>query len=152
MVSRTGILDRSATELLGAYRARELSPVEVTESVLKRIERDDASINAFCLVDAERALADARAAEERWDRGEPAGALDGVPVAVKDLFLTRGWPTLRGSRAIDPAGPWEHDAPAVAALRRHGAVLPGKTTTPELGWKGVTDSPLEGITRNPWEP
>jgi aspartyl-tRNA(Asn)/glutamyl-tRNA(Gln) amidotransferase subunit A len=72
-------------------------------------------------------------------------------VAIKDVFPTRGWPTLRGSRAIDPAGPWEDDAPAVAALRRHGAVLPGKTTTPEFGWKGVTDSPLHGVTRNPWD-
>ena len=80
-----------------------------------------------------------------------AGALDGVPVAVKDVFPTRGWPTLRGSRAIDPAGPWEDDASAVAALRRNGAVIPGKTTTPEFGWKGVTDSPLAGITRNPWD-
>ena len=74
-----------------------------------------------------------------------------MPVAIKDIFLTRGWPTLRGSPTVDPAGPWEDDAPAVAALRRHGAVLPGKTTTPEFGWKGVTDSPLTGITRNPWD-
>ena len=81
--------------------------------------------------------------------GTPIGLLDGVPVAVKDLFLTSGWPTLRGSWLVDEAGPWEADAPAVAALRRHGAVLPGKTTTPELGWKGVTDAP-SGVTRNPW--
>jgi aspartyl-tRNA(Asn)/glutamyl-tRNA(Gln) amidotransferase subunit A len=142
----------SATELLAAYRAGELSPVEVAKETFERIERDDGPINAFCLVDRDRALADAAASEERWLRRAPAGALDGVPVAVKDVFLTRGWPTLRGSRVIDPTGPWEHDAPAVAALRRHGAVLPGKTTTPELAWKGVTDSPLEGITRNPWDP
>ncbi len=142
----------TAVELLAAYRARELSPVEVTEASLARIERLDGEINAFCLVDGERALTEARASQERWARGEPAGPLDGVPVAVKDLLLTRGWPTLRGSRAVDPAGPWEDDAPAVAALRRSGAVLPGKTTTPELGWKGVTDSALEGITRNPWDP
>ena len=138
--------------LVALFRAGELSPVEVVEASLERIERLDPSLNAFCLVDAERALADARASEERLRRGEPAGALDGVPVGVKDIFLTRGWPTLRGSRAIDPAGPWKEDAPAVAALRRNGAVLIGKTTTPELGWKGVTDSPLHGVTRNPWDP
>jgi aspartyl-tRNA(Asn)/glutamyl-tRNA(Gln) amidotransferase subunit A len=142
---------RTAAELQAAYRSGELSPVEVTETALERIERRDGELNAFCLVDGERALADARASEERWLRGAPAGALDGVPVAVKDVFVTRGWPTLRGSRAIDPAGPWDNDAPAVTALRRHGAVLPGKTTTPEIGWKGVTDSPLEGVTRNPWD-
>jgi aspartyl-tRNA(Asn)/glutamyl-tRNA(Gln) amidotransferase subunit A len=147
----SAVLEATAAQLSEGYRRGELTPVEVTETSLTRIELADPVLNAFCLVDAERALADARASEERWRRGEPAGALDGVPVAVKDIFLTRGWPTLRGSRVIDPAGPWEDDAPAVAALRRNGAVLVGKTTTPELGWKGVTDSPLEGVTRNPWD-
>jgi aspartyl-tRNA(Asn)/glutamyl-tRNA(Gln) amidotransferase subunit A len=142
----------SATELVAAYRARELSPVEVAEATLDRIAERDGELNAFCLVDADAARADARASEARWGRGEPAGPLDGVPVAVKDLLVTKGWPTLRGSTAIDPAGPWEDDAPVVAALRRSGAVLPGKTTTPELGWKGVTDSALAGVTRNPWDP
>ena len=152
MALATDVLELGATELLTAYRDGRLSPVEVLEAALARIERDDPALRAFCLVDRERALEEARASEARWRRGAPAGALDGVPVAVKDVFPTRGWPTLRGSRVIDPAGPWEDDAPAVAALRRHGAVLPGKTTTPEFGWKGVTDSPLEGVTRNPWDP
>ena len=80
------------------------------------------------------------------------GPLDGVPVSIKDILLTRGWPTLRGSKTVDPAGPWIDDAPAVARLRESGAVLLGKNTTPEFGWKGVTDSPLTGITRNPWNP
>ena len=148
----SAVLEATAEQLTVAYRTGELSPVEAAEASLARIERDDPALNAFCLVDAERALAEARASEERWRRGEPAGVLDGVPVGVKDIFLTRGWPTLRGSRVIDPAGPWDEDAPAVAGLRRNGAVLVGKTTTPELGWKGVTDSPLEGVTRNPWDP
>ena len=82
--------------------------------------------------------------------GQPKGLLDGVPVSIKDIVLTKGWPTLRGSKTIDPKGPWNDDAPATARLREHGAVLLGKTTTPEFGWKGVTDSPLTGITRNPW--
>ena len=142
---------RSAKELAAAYAARELSPVEATRECLDAIARRDGELNAFCLVDEARALADARASEGRWGRGEPKGPLDGVAVGVKDLLVTQGWPTLRGSRAIDPAGPWEDDAPVVAALRRSGAVLPGKTTTPELGWKGVTDSALQGVTRNPWD-
>jgi aspartyl-tRNA(Asn)/glutamyl-tRNA(Gln) amidotransferase subunit A len=142
----------TATALVAAYRNREISPVEATEDALATIEARDGELNAFCLVDGESALADARASEARWGRGEPAGPLDGVPVGVKDLLVTKGWPTLRGSTAIDPAGPWEDDAPVVASLRRSGAVLPGKTTTPELGWKGVTDSALTGITRNPWNP
>ncbi len=73
-----------------------------------------------------------------------------MPVAVKDLLLTKGWPTRRGSLTVDPKGPWTEDAPGVARLREAGAVLIGKTTTPEFGWKGSTDSPLTGTTRNPW--
>jgi len=120
--------------------------------VLNRIARLDSAVNAFCLVDADGALAAARASEERWRRGEQQGRIDGVPVSVKDLFFTSGHPTLRGSYSIDPAGPWDVDAPAVARVRAHGGVIVGKTTTPELGWKGVTDSPLTGATGNPWDP
>src|SRR5260221_13601964 len=81
---------------------------------------------------------------------EPLSPLDGVPVAVKDILFTKGWPTRRGSLTVDPTGPWNEDAPSVARLHEAGAVLIGKTTTPEFGWKGSTDSPLTGITRNPW--
>ncbi|WP_219412893.1 amidase [Pseudonocardia nigra] len=144
--------DLTASELLAAYRARELSPVEVIRDVLDRVDRLDRHVNAFCLVDENAALAAARGSEERWSRGEPVGLLDGVPVSIKDILLTAGWPTLRGSRTVDPAGPWTVDGPHVARVREHGAVLFGKTTTPELGWKGVTDNPLTGITRNPWDP
>jgi aspartyl-tRNA(Asn)/glutamyl-tRNA(Gln) amidotransferase subunit A len=141
----------SATELIAHYRRKTLSPVEATRAVLGRIERFDGAINAFCLVDPERALASARASEERWRRGAPVGMVDGVPATIKDVTLTRGWPTLRGSRAIARDQPWEEDAPVTARLREQGAVLIGKTTTPEFGWKAVTDSPLTGITRNPWD-
>jgi aspartyl-tRNA(Asn)/glutamyl-tRNA(Gln) amidotransferase subunit A len=140
----------NAVELLALYRRRRLSPVEATEAVLARVERFDPAVNAFCLVDAERALTAARASEARWHRGQPQGLLDGVPATIKDIVLTRGWPTLRGSRAIAPDQPWKEDAPATARLREHGAVLVGKTTTPEFGWKAVTDSALTGVTRNPW--
>lgn len=148
----TDITRLSATELLGLYRRRELSPVEATRAVLARIDTRNAATNAYCLVRDEEALASAKESEQRWQAGEPAGLLDGVPVSVKDLLLTSGWPTLRGSLTIDEAGPWTVDAPAVARLREHRAVLLGKTTTPEFGWKGVTDSPLTGVTRNPWDP
>jgi aspartyl-tRNA(Asn)/glutamyl-tRNA(Gln) amidotransferase subunit A len=139
-----------ATELVARYRARELSPVEVARAVLDRIRALNPTLNAFCLVDEERALAAAHASEARWAKGTPAGPVDGVPASIKDLVLAKGWPTLRGSKTVDPAGPWEDDAPATARLRESGAVLLGKTCTPEYGWKGVTDSPLTGITRNPW--
>src|SRR5713226_655335 len=139
----------SATALLDAYRKHELSPVEAARAVLARIENLNPVLNAFNLV-SERAVDDAKASEARWMAGQPKGLLDGVPVSIKDLLLTKGWPTLRGSKTIDPKGPWNDDAPAVARLREHGAVLIGKTNTPEFGWKAVTDSALTGITRNPW--
>ena len=151
MSTSAAVQELTAVQLLVAYRRCALSPVEALDALLARTAADDPAVNAFCLLDADRALDAARASEQRWQRGEPAGALDGVPVAVKDVFLTAGWPTRRGSRAVDAAGPWPDDAPAVAALRRHGAVIPGKTTTPEFGWKAVTDSPLQGVTRNPWD-
>jgi aspartyl-tRNA(Asn)/glutamyl-tRNA(Gln) amidotransferase subunit A len=143
--------DLTATEMLAEFEAGRLSPVEATRAVLDRIEAANDAVNAYCLVDPERALADAAESERRWQRGEQHGLLDGVPVSIKDILLTKGWPTLRGSRTTNPDQSWDVDAPAVARLREHNAVLVGKVTTPELGWKGVTDSPVYGVTRNPWD-
>ena len=142
---------RTAFELATSYRSGELSPVEVAGALLERIDALDGELNAFCYVDHDETLAQAHASERRFGSGEPLGPLDGIPVAIKDVFLTKGWPTLKGSRVVDPAQRWQDDAPAVARLREAGAVFTGKTTTPEFGWKGVTDSPLGGITRNPWD-
>jgi aspartyl-tRNA(Asn)/glutamyl-tRNA(Gln) amidotransferase subunit A len=140
----------SASDLNVLYRRGRASPVDVTKAVLARIERLNPKINAYCLIDADKALAAARASEERWRKNAPLSPLDGVPTSIKDLLLTRGWPTLRGSKAIEREQAWDEDAPSTARLREAGAVLLGKTTTPEFGWKGVTDSRLTGITRNPW--
>ena len=140
----------SATELVTQYRRKQLSPVEVLEAVLRRIDGQNDAVNAFRLVDAEQAMVAAKASEQRWLQGEALGLIDGVPTTIKDLVLARGWPTLRGSRTTAEDQAWDEDAPATARLREHGAVILGKTTTPEYGWKGVTDSPLSGITRNPW--
>ena len=149
---KTDLCSLSASELLRLYRARKASPVEATRAVLARIDKLNPVLNCFCLVDEKAALASAKESEARWRKSEPKGLLDGVPASIKDLLLTRGWPTRRGSKTVNPAGPWNDDAPCVARLREHGAVLVGKTTTPEFGWKGVTDNPLTGITRNPWNP
>lgn len=153
-MNATDLTQRPAHELLQLYRSRQASPVEVTQAVLARIERLNPQINAFCVVDPDAALASARASEARWQAhrssGAPVGELEGVPTTIKDLILTRGWPTLRGSRTIDPQQAWDVDAPATARLREAGAVLLGKTTTPEFGCKGETNSPATGITRNPW--
>ena len=140
----------SAAELSAAFESRDLSPVEAVEACLGRIEALDAELNCFCHLDPETTRVQAEASEVRWMAGKPLSPLDGVPVAVKDLLLTAGWPTRRGSLTIGPEGPWNEDAPSVARLREAGAVLIGKVTTPEFGWKGTTDSPLTGLTRNPW--
>ncbi|HVJ53283.1 MAG TPA: amidase [Aliidongia sp.] len=140
----------SAAELARAFRRRTLSPVEAARAAFARIHALDGKVNAFCHLDEAGALAAAADAEARYGRGEPLSPIDGVPTTVKDLILAKGWPTLRGSLLVDKDQPWIEDAPAVARLRAAGAVLLGKTTTPEFGWKGVTDSRLTGITRNPW--
>ncbi|MEV6959750.1 amidase [Streptomyces sp. NPDC051207] len=148
----TELTELTAAELAEGYRTGAFSPVEATRAALERAERIQPEVNAFVTITADDALARARAAEERRRRGEPAGPLDGVPVTVKDLLLLRGTPTLRGSRTVSGRGPWDEDAPSVARLREQGAVFLGKTTTPEHGWKAVTDSPLSGVTRNPHDP
>lgn len=140
----------SASELAELYQRGAASPVEATQAALERIDAFNGTYNAYCLVDEEAALSQAHAAEQRWQQGTPLSPLDGVTASIKDLVLTRGWPTLRGSLAVDPDQPWDEDAPATARLREAGVVLLGKTTTPEFGWKGVTDSRLTGVTGNPW--
>ena len=140
----------SAAQLAAAFRARTLSPVEAARAILARIDRVNPSVNAFCHVVHESALAEAQASEARWAKGAPLSAIDGVPAGIKDLILTNGMPTLRGSKTVGTEGPWLDDAPATARLKEAGAVILGKTCTPEWGWKGATDSPLTGITRNPW--
>lgn len=146
----TDLADCTASELLRLYRSRQASPVEAVRAVHDRIERLNPALGAYCLVAPDRSLDAARASEARWMNGAPCGELDGLPVSIKDLILTAGWPTLRGSRTSDPAQPWDVDAPATARLREAGAVLLGKTATPEFGCKGETNSPLTGIARNPW--
>ena len=148
---KTNPVSFSASELLTAYSNKTLSPVEVTKATLDHIANYDEKVNAFRLVDEEKALENAKASEDRWSQGTPAGLVDGIPTTIKDLVATKGWSTRRGSLTTNDKGPWNEDAPLVARLRSNGAVLLGKTTTPEFGWKGVTDSPLTGITRNPWD-
>ncbi|MCG6656916.1 amidase [Halomonas campisalis] len=146
----TRLAELSAVKALELFRHRDLSPVELTRDCLARIELHNPTINAFAHVDADQALAAARASEGRWQAGTPLGPLDGIPTTIKDLTLTAGMPTRYGSATSSPNGPWETDAPISRHLREAGAVILGKTTSPEFGWKGVTDNPLHGVTRNPW--
>jgi aspartyl-tRNA(Asn)/glutamyl-tRNA(Gln) amidotransferase subunit A len=151
MTSAGDIAFLSAHELIELYRTKELSPVEAAGALFARLDELQPKLNAFCIVDRDGAMAAARASEARWRQGAPQGPLDGVPVTIKDLVLMRGFPTRRGSHLVEPV-PDAEDAPATARLREAGAAILGKTTTPEFGWKAIGDSPLTGITRNPWNP
>ena len=142
---------KTAADMAAGFAARDFSPVEVLQDCLAQADRLEPAINALVMVDRKGALGQAQASADRWATSNAIGPLDGVPVLVKDILLTKGQPTLRGSWTVDAAGPWVHDAPSVARLRSAGAVLMARTTTPEIGWKGVTDSPRHGITRNPWD-
>jgi aspartyl-tRNA(Asn)/glutamyl-tRNA(Gln) amidotransferase subunit A len=148
-MTRDDLCFTPATELAQAVRSKKLSPVEITQAVLARIEAINPRLNAFCTLTGEQALAAARAAEQAVMDGKALGALHGVPYSVKDLVITKGVRTMRGSKIHETFVP-EEDTPAVERLRAAGGILLGKTCTPEFGWKGVTDSLVTGITRNPW--
>jgi len=132
-----------------AFGSGALSPVEVVEATLARAEQVQSRFNAFTFIDRAGGLQAARAAEARWRAGAALSAIDGVPTTLKDIVHVEGWRVRYGSRSTDSA-PMLQDAPSVAGLRAGGAVFIGQTTTPEFGWKAVTDSPAFGITRNPW--
>ena len=139
----------SAADLTARYRDRSLSPVEVAEGMLGRIERLEPALNAFSEVTADRALAAAKRAEADYAAGT-AGPLAGVPVTIKDITLIEGLTCRRGSRIYADDPPSSISSPFVQRMLDAGAVLLGQTTTPELGWKGETTSPVTGTTRNPW--
>jgi aspartyl-tRNA(Asn)/glutamyl-tRNA(Gln) amidotransferase subunit A len=138
----------SAEDMLAAFSRRHLTPVDVLQAVTERVARLNPGLNAFAVLNP-GALAAAGESASRWRSGRPIGSLDGVPCTVKDLVDLAGFPTRRGSRTTS-AEPVADDAPMVAGLKAAGAVIIGKTTTTEFGWKSPGDCPLHGITRNPW--
>ena len=144
------ILALDGASLLAAFRNRALSPVEVVDAVLAGIERHNPVVNAFNIVDAEGARTAARRSEARWAKRAPLGPVDGLPLTIKDNIIWAGHPARRGSRTSS-TDPVAESAPSVDRLLEAGAVPIGKTTLPEFGWKGIGDSPLTGITRNPWD-
>jgi aspartyl-tRNA(Asn)/glutamyl-tRNA(Gln) amidotransferase subunit A len=146
-----GLAFTPATELAGLIRAKKLSPVELTKAVLERIERLNPTLNAFCTLTPEASLTAARAAEQAVMSGAPLGPLHGLPYSVKDLAVTKGVKTMMGSHIFASRVP-DTDAPYVRRLHEAGGIFIGKTTSPEFGWKALGDSPLTGITRNPWNP
>lgn len=140
----------NAAQLAEAYRTKEVSPLEATRAHLDRIERFNDAVNAYVHVDREGAEAAAQASARRWGQGKQLSPLDGIPVSMKDLTEVKGMPARDGSLLSSDA-PCERDAPPAERLREAGAVLLGKTNTPEFGWKAVTDNRVFGATHNPWD-
>lgn len=139
-----------AAGLTRAYQRASLTPSAVMEACLQQVAKYDPLFNAFCHLDTARARRAAAASTRRWRAGRPLGVLDGVPVTIKDWYDVKGWPTRQGS-LVTSAAAQKNDSFVVAALQATGAIIIGKTTLPEFGHKGVTHSPLSGITRNPWD-
>ena len=140
----------SAEDMLAAFARRQLTPVDVLQAITERVARLNPGLNAFAVMNP-GALQEAGESTSRWRSGRPIGPLDGVPCTVKDLVDVAGFPTRRGSRTTS-SDPVPDDAPMVMGLKAAGAVILGKTTTTEFGWKSPGDCPLHGITRNPWNP
>jgi aspartyl-tRNA(Asn)/glutamyl-tRNA(Gln) amidotransferase subunit A len=147
----TDLTQLTATELSSLYQSGAVSPVDVANQLLNKIQQVNPKINAFCFTDPETTLAQAQASEHRWQQKQPLSVLDGVPIAVKDSILTQGWPTRHASRVVNADQPWVEDAPAVARLREAGTVFVGKTTMSEFGsYAHNSDSMLYGKVCNPW--
>src|SRR5260370_4829023 len=139
-----------ATELAALIRRKKVSPVEVVDAVLDRIERLNPKLNAFVTLTADQARRDAKAAARALaKKGAELGRLHGVPFSVKDLVITKGVRTTFGTPLYRDNVPAE-DAPMVQRLKAAGAIMLGKTNTPTFGWIGATHNLLFGPTRNPW--
>ncbi|KAF0866218.1 amidase [Pseudomonas sp. LD120] len=140
----------SIEALLQGFAARQFTPLDLLHAVLAQIERHEPQLNALCERQDAAALLAAQASTERWAAGTPMGRLDGIPILVKDNSDIQGWRTRSGSKALADRPAMLRDTSLVARLREAGAIFIGKTTLPELGSTPLTDSPLTGITRNPW--
>ncbi|MEV6827655.1 amidase [Amycolatopsis sp. NPDC051102] len=147
----TELPDLTAVELVAQYRAKTLSPVEVTEAVLARIEAREPELHALYAYDPSGALDTAKASEARWGSGEPLGAIDGVPLTLKENIATRGTPVPLGTAATELV-PAAEDAPAAARVRESGGVLLAKTTMPDYGMLTSGLSSFHATARNPWQP
>src|SRR5438270_13327970 len=146
----TSLHDLSAVDLIAGYRAKQFSPSEVLEDVLAHVAAWEPHIKALYLFDPDGARASAKASSERWQKGEPTGALDGVPVTIKDNIATKGQPVPLGAASVKLV-PAPKDAPPVARLREAGAVIFSKTTMPDYGMLSSGLSSFHPLTRNPWD-
>lgn len=146
----TSLHDLSAVDLLAGYRAKQFSPSEVLEDIISQVANWEPHIKALYLYDPDGARKVAKVATERWQQGEPAGTLDGVPVTIKDNIATKGQPVPLGTASVKLA-PAEKDAPPAARLREAGCVIFSKTTMPDYGMLSSGLSSFHPLTRNPWD-
>src|SRR5262245_31789610 len=146
----TSLHDLSATDLIAGYKARQFSPSEVMEDVIAHVERWEPHIKALYAFDPDGAREAAKASTGRWNSGEPAGVLDGLPVTIKDNVATKGQPVPLGAASVTLV-PAERDAPPAARLREAGAVIFAKTTMPDYGMLSSGLSSFHPLTRNPWD-
>jgi aspartyl-tRNA(Asn)/glutamyl-tRNA(Gln) amidotransferase subunit A len=146
----TSLHDLSATDLIAGYKAKQFSPSEVLEDVIAHVAAWEPHIKALYLYDPDGARKVAKASTERWQNGEPAGALDGVPVTIKDNIATKDQPTPLGAASM-PLVPAPKDAPPAARLREAGAIIFSKTTMPDYGMLSSGLSSFHPLTRNPWD-
>jgi aspartyl-tRNA(Asn)/glutamyl-tRNA(Gln) amidotransferase subunit A len=144
-------LTTSVGELAGAVRAGEVSARELVQHALDRIDAVDGPINAFVAIDGEAALSAAADVDRQQAAGEELGPLAGIPIGVKDLEDAAGFATTHGSLVVPGSARALHDSVLVGRLREAGAIVIGKTNTPEHGWTGQTDNPIFGVTTNPWD-
>ena len=140
----------SAVDLLSMYKNRETNPLEVSLDIIKQLENKNSQFNAFVCFDKEKILQQAKLSSERWSSGKVKGILDGVPISIKDLLVTKDYPTRRGSFIESLPITSDKDAPVVKKILEQGGIVLGKTTTPEFGHKGTTQSKRYGATLNPW--
>ena len=149
-MTETDLCYLSALQLRELYQKREVSPVEVTEAILRRMDQLNPKLNAFITTTPELALKGAHAAEETYQTDESPPALAGIPTSIKDLVAMTGFPTTRGSwRYRDSVS--DFDAPIMDRFHEAGAVIIGKTNLPEFGWKGDSTNRIIGSTHNPWQ-
>ncbi len=146
----TDLLSLSARDCAALFALKAATPIDLLEATLARLDAVEPSVNAFAHVDRAGARRAAEESAARHARGEAIGPADGLIATIKDNVLVQGLPNRRGTRT-SPSGPMSEDSPATARMREAGAVILGKTTLPEIGWKGLGDSPLYGVTRNPWK-
>jgi aspartyl-tRNA(Asn)/glutamyl-tRNA(Gln) amidotransferase subunit A len=146
----TSLHDLSAVDLIAGFRAKQFSPSEVLEDVLAHVALWEPHIKALYAYDPDGARAAATASTERWDKGEPGGTLDGVPVTIKDNIATKGQPVPLGAAGVKHV-PSPVDAPPAARLREAGAVIFSKTTMPDYGMLSSGLSSFHPLTRNPWD-